>query len=158
MMPRHMSVYWRNTTTNRAAHYDFPFSPMIEFPCVFRSPQFTNRKANQENQSVLCFHLCRKLEQSRMPSSRERYSCLAMGRENRDKWHSLWGSVHHVWLVTSVLIVSLNCLFIQTQIEQIHCAVCFGQYQREQVDFTTNAECTLWQKYYCKALVRSRDI
>lgn len=73
------------TTAVPAAHHDRPASPVLEFPRVPRTPLFTNRRANQENQSALCFHLCRKLERSRMPSSRERHSCLAMCRENGDK-------------------------------------------------------------------------
>lgn len=63
--------------------------PVTGFPCVCRSPLFTNRRADQENQSALCFHLRRKPERSRMPSSREPHSCLAMCRESGDKWHSL---------------------------------------------------------------------
>lgn len=58
----------------------------------------------RKNQSALCFHLCRKPEQSRMPSSSERHSCLAMCKEDRDKWHGSCRSVIHGQFVTSVLI------------------------------------------------------
>lgn len=74
-----------NDSATPAAHFGCAVSRDTEFPCGPRSPLFTNRRANQENQSALCFYLCRKLERSRMPSSRERHSCLAMCRENGDK-------------------------------------------------------------------------
>lgn len=40
-----------------AAHYDCPVSPVTKSPCVPQSPLFTNRRANQENQSVLLLSL-----------------------------------------------------------------------------------------------------
>lgn len=79
---------YTTTTAIPAAYYYVIVSSMSSvtlFSCVTRSPLFINRRADQENQSPLCFRLCRKLQRSRMPSSGEWHSCLALCRESRDK-------------------------------------------------------------------------
>lgn len=56
-----------------------PAGPAPEFPRVSTPPPCLSTDGlDQENESALCFRLCTKLQPNRMPSSRERHSCLAL--------------------------------------------------------------------------------
>lgn len=59
--------------------------PAPESPRVSHPPCLSTDGPDRENESALCFRLCTKLQPNRMPSSRERHSCLALCRRSSDE-------------------------------------------------------------------------